>query len=216
LSPTFESLVTASGGVLAGLALTGGLLWRQQRALNLARYDATHDDTTGLPNRRAALAHLRHALRRRRPVGVVLLDLDRFKTINDTLGHDTGNQLLAAVADRLTALPAPVGLAARLSGDEFVLVVHGGADQTAAAAHTAWQAISTSPIPLADAIVEVSASVGYANARLGISHRQLLRDADAAMYRAKTTGTGVRGHSPSTDDTDTQPLRRHRDRHRHR
>jgi diguanylate cyclase (GGDEF)-like protein len=214
LSPTFESLVTASGGVLAGLALACGLLWRQQRALSLARYDATHDDTTGLPNRRAALAHLQKALRRRRPVGVVLLDLDRFKTINDTFGHDAGNQLLAAVAGRLAALPPPVGLAARLSGDEFVLVVHGGTDQTAAAAHTAWQAIGATPIPLADAIVEVSASVGYASARIGISHRQLLRDADAAMYQAKSTGAGVRGHTSATDDTDAQPLRRHRDRHR--
>jgi diguanylate cyclase (GGDEF)-like protein len=212
LSPTFESFVTATGGVLAGISLAGGLLWHQQRALNRARYDATHDDTTGLPNRRAALDHLRHALRRRRPVGVVLLDLDRFKTINDTFGHDAGNQLLAAVADRLTGLPPPVGLAARLSGDEFVLVVHGDADQAAAAAHAAWQVIGAAPIPLADAIVEVSASVGYANARLGIGYRQLLRDADEAMYRAKTTGAGVRGHCPSTGDTDAQPLRRYRDR----
>jgi diguanylate cyclase (GGDEF)-like protein len=216
VSPTFESLVTATGGVLAGISLAGGLLWRQQRALNRARYDAIHDDTTGLPNRRATLAHLRHALRRRYPVGVVLLDLDRFKTINDTFGHDAGNRLLAAVADRLTALPPPVGLAARLSGDEFVLVVHGGVDQTAAAAHTAWQAIGATPIPLAEAMVEVSASVGYASARIGIGPRQLLRDADEAMYQAKSTGAGVRGHTCSTDDTDTPPVRRYRDRHRHR
>jgi diguanylate cyclase (GGDEF)-like protein len=216
VSATFEAAVTATGGVLAGLALSGGLLWRQQRALNQARYDATHDDTTGLPNRRAALAHLQHALRHGRPIGVVLLDLDHFKTINDTFGHDAGNQLLAAVAARLAALPPPVALAARLSGDEFVLLVHGGTDRTAAAAHAAWQAISATAIPITEATVEVSASVGYAVARIGVSARQLLRHADEAMYRAKTTGTSVRGHSPSTGDTDAHLARRYRDRHRHR
>jgi diguanylate cyclase (GGDEF)-like protein len=135
VSPILSSIVTATGGVLAGLALAGGLLYRQRARLTRARYDAAHDDTTGLPNRRALLAHLNRVLADGRPCGLVLLDLDDFKTVNDTLGHETGNDLLTAVGHRLTALPSPVAVAARLSGDEFALLVDGGPHHIAAAAH---------------------------------------------------------------------------------
>ena len=94
MSPILSSILTAAGGVLAGLALAGPLLWRQQQALNDARYAAEHDDTTGLPNRRALLAALTRSLRGSAPCGVVLLDLDGFKAINDTFGHDVGNDAL--------------------------------------------------------------------------------------------------------------------------
>jgi diguanylate cyclase len=213
VSPIVSSIVTAAGGVLAGLALAGGLLWRQHARLVQARHDASHDDTTGLPNRRALLAKLSTAVAAGRPCGLVLLDLDDFKSVNDSLGHEAGNDLLTAVGRRLTALPAPVTLAARLSGDEFALLIHGDADQTAAAAHRAWQAISSTSIPVGGQQLPVRASVGYTTARLGLSARQLLRHADQAMYRAKTSSTGVAAYTPSITG-DQRPGRRCRDRRR--
>jgi diguanylate cyclase len=212
VSAVLHSIVTAAGGILSGLAIAGGLLWRQQQALTRARYDATHDDTTGLPNRRALLAGLEHALRVAGAFGLILLDLDGFKTINETFGHEAGNQILIGVARRLAALPHPVVLAARLSGDEFALLVHGDAAIIRDAASAASRTISASLVPLGTELIPIRASVGYACARIGITARQLLRDADEAMYHAKTTGTGVHGHSPSTGDRHTPPLRRCRDR----
>jgi diguanylate cyclase (GGDEF)-like protein len=213
VSPNWSSLVTAAAGVLAGLTLAGGLLWHQHQALTLARHDATHDDTTGLPNRRALLTALSRDLTRGRPCGLVLLDLDDFKTINDTLGHEAGNDLLAAVGRRLARLPAPIALAARLSGDEFALLVHGGADATAAAAHRAWQAINTTAIPVGPHDISVHASAGYTTARLGHSVRDLLHHADQAMYQAKTSPSGVAAYNP-TATVGRRPGRRCRDRRR--
>ena len=202
MSPLLSSLLTAAGGVLAGLALAGALLWHQHRALRRARYDATHDDLTGLANRRAVLAHLTARQHRSQPTGVVLLDLDRFKVINDTFSHDDGNDVLAQVAERLARLPgARPGLAARLSGDEFLLIVHGDAGATRLAANAAWQAIARAPIRVGEHRIPLTASVGLAMTRLGISATELIHHADLAMYRAKTTGVAVCAYTPSTDET---------------
>lgn len=160
----------------------------QQKSLIQARYLATHDVTTGLPNRRAVTAYLRKALRKGQPTGLVLLDLDRFKSINDTYGHESGNDLLAEVGRRLAGITAPAVLAARLSGDEFVLLVDGGHDQTAAVAHAACRTIAGTPVRLGRHDTRVSASVGFATSTLGISGRELLRAADIAMYQAKRYG----------------------------
>jgi diguanylate cyclase (GGDEF)-like protein len=213
VSPLWSSLVTTLGGVLAGLALAGGLLWHQHHALVRARHAATHDDTTGLPNRRALLTALTRALTGGRPCGLVLLDLDDFKTINDTLGHETGNDLLTAVGRRLARLPAPVALAARLSGDEFALLIHGDADATAAAAHRAAKAINTTHIAVSPHDIPVRASAGYATAHLGLGVRDLLHHADQAMYAAKTSTSGVAAYSPTSSDTGRSG-RRCRDRRR--
>ncbi|MDZ5446765.1 GGDEF domain-containing protein [Micromonospora sp. 4G57] len=209
MSPILHAIVTTVGGILAGLALAGALLWRQQQALEAARYDATHDDVTGLPNRRFLLTRLRAALTDGAPCGVVLLDLDRFKTVNDTFGHDTGNVLLAQVGRLIAGLDAPVEVAARLSGDEFALLVRGDQDDTAAAARAAWRAIGAAPIGLDTGEISIRASVGYTHTHLQTSPRQLLAEADEAMYHAKRSATGVCGHHPLT----TPPGRRSRDRH---
>jgi len=196
LSPIAQSLVTASGGVLAGLALSGALLYRQRRRLVRLRYEATHDSLTGLGNRRAVLSVLDRAARRGLPHGLVLLDLDKFKTVNDTFGHEAGDQLLIQVGLRLAGLPAPVVLAGRLSGDEFVLVVHGHPGEVAQAACAAYSVIASEPVTVADRRLGITASVGYASAQLdhaAPSALPLLHRADMAMYRAKTTGGGVCG-----------------------
>ena len=179
-----------------------------------AWYLATHDDTTGLPNRRALLAHLHTLLRTGQRVGLVLLDLDDFKTVNDRHGHEAGNDLLTEVGHRLVALGGPVVLAARLSGDEYALLVTGNLDQVAAAAHTAWQAVTASPVDIGAGPIPVGVSVGYTCATPGVTVRSLLNAADQAMYHAKTTGSGVCGH-PVAHASGPPPRIRHRDIRHH-
>ncbi|MCO1593758.1 GGDEF domain-containing protein [Micromonospora sp. RHAY321] len=176
----------------------------------MARYQASHDDITGLPNRRLFLDRLRAALADNAPVGVVLLDLDRFKTVNDTLGHDSGNVLLDQIGRLLTSLPTPVQVVARLSGDEFAVLVCGDRDDTAAAAEEAWRVIDAAAIRVINGDVRVSASVGYTHIHgPHASPRQLLAEADTAMYQAKRLGLGVCDYRPhSTPDSG-----RSRDRH---
>ncbi len=211
MSTFVHGALTATAGVLAGLGLAAGPLWRQHRATAAARFQATHDDVTGLANRRAALALLTRAAREGRAHGLVLLDLDKFKTINDTYGHEAGNDLLAEVGRRLSALPHPVTLAARLSGDEFALVVYGGPARVQAAALAAWHAIRAAPGSLGQHTVPVRASVGYACARPGASPHDLLRRADEAMYRAKTLAGRGSGPFPAHPAPGRKPPGRCRD-----
>ncbi len=209
MSQTMQGMLSSLGGILAGLALAGPLLWRQQQALQAARHDATHDEITGLPNRRLFLDRLRAALQNNVPVGVVLLDLNQFKAANDTFGHEVGNDLLNQVGRRLAALPAPVRVAARLSGDEFALLVAGDRADTAAAADAAWQAIGASSIRVVNGDLRVTASVGYTHTHdPAASTRQLLAQADMAMYEAKRVDGGVREYLPHRT-----PALRSRDRH---
>jgi diguanylate cyclase (GGDEF)-like protein len=204
-----SALAGVAVGVLAGAAVTGAVvgarLARNRRDLHTARHALTHDPLTGLPNRRAFLDHLDTALRAGTPVAVAMLDLDRFKAVNDQLGHRAGDELLRQIADRLRALPPPVRLAARLQGDEFLLLING---TDAAAAHTAWQAIAATPFTVAGAHrVTITASIGVAltqpdpshdrgpDTAPGADHHQLsghlMHDADVAMYRAKASGARV-------------------------
>jgi diguanylate cyclase len=194
LSAFWSTAVTA-GGVAAGLVLAVVPLWHLRRAAATARWQADHDPVTGLANRRVVTRRLEKAARRRRPHGLVLLDLDKFKTINDTFGHPAGDDLLTQVGQRLAALLTDRrgALAARLSGDEFVLVVEGSACDVAALATAAGQAISSTPAVVAGRPVPVRASVGYAIAVPGAPPQSVLRDADMAMYHAKTGRTGPTG-----------------------
>ncbi|MEV6931383.1 GGDEF domain-containing protein [Dactylosporangium sp. NPDC051485] len=195
---TIPHLILAmTGGLVAGLTLAALPLWRLRRALRTARYQAGHDDTTGLPNRRTFLTALQSAVAAGRPFGVILLDLDGFKAVNDTYGHETGNDLLTAVAHRLNAVPAPAVLAARLSGDEFAVLALGGPDEVHTAAQAAADAVGAEPAVLdGGTTIAVHASVGYTTSRLGITARTLLREADEAVYRAKTHPSGLRRHQP--------------------
>ncbi|MEJ5946074.1 bifunctional diguanylate cyclase/phosphodiesterase [Pseudokineococcus basanitobsidens] len=189
--------------VLAALALAAvaarlALTFREVTALADSRRQALTDDLTGLPNRRALLAALDGAATGRRaarettgpaPGGLLLLDLDRFKEINDSLGHHVGDELLRQLADRLAGRTRPGDLLARLGGDEFaVLLAAGttpeGADEVAAGMVRGM----AETFALDDVTLHVEASVGVALwPQHGQDPRALLQRADVAMYRAKST-----------------------------
>ncbi|MCC6434143.1 MAG: EAL domain-containing protein [Acidimicrobiales bacterium] len=166
---------------------------RSRREAELAER-ASHDSLTGLPNRARLLeamdAALARARRSQRLAAVAFLDLDRFKLVNDRFGHDAGDQLLVQVAERLRSVVRPSDLVARLGGDEFVVLCDSVEDrsQALAMAHRVSAALGSSPYPVAGATVRITASVGLTLSH-GAEHPEaLLRDADAALYRAKDRG----------------------------
>ncbi len=159
------------------------------------RYRSLHDPLTGLPNRRLYLARLDAALERRgeqEPAGrpaVLFLDLDGFKYVNDSLGHQVGDTLLVAVGARLSGAVRPGDLTARFGGDEFALLVEDVKDDAdAIAIGRRINAALMAPFRIAGDELHVSASVGVALSSSGDSGDTLLRDADAAMYAAKQRG----------------------------
>jgi diguanylate cyclase (GGDEF)-like protein/PAS domain S-box-containing protein len=157
-------------------------------------FQALHDPLTGLSNRRVLMDRLQHDLdelsRRQSVVGVFYLDLDRFKRINDDLGHESGDQLLIEVSKRIETVVRPPDTVARLGGDEFVVVCNGLGDETDAIgiADRLLEAISM-PISLSGRSLVVSPSIGVALTRsTNDDPGELLRRADTAMYRAKGRG----------------------------
>ena len=160
------------------------------------RHRAMHDPLTGLPNRALALDRLEGALARRRrdgrAVAVLLADLDQFKLVNDSMGHQAGDDLLVALAPRLHDAVRPSDTVARLGGDEFLVVCEQleGAHEAIRVAERVAQAINQ-PIVLAAGEHFITASIGIAVAETADADpADLLRDADAAMYRAKERGRG--------------------------
>ena len=156
-------------------------------------HQALHDSLTGLPNRRLLMDRIGQALARSERdgsgVAVALLDLDRFKLINDSRGHSEGDRVLVAVADRLRGAVRGADTVARFGGDEFVVVQEGVTSGWAAArfGERLGEAVS-GPLPLEGGEVFLSASLGVAVGGAGDSAEALLRDADSAMYTAKDRG----------------------------
>jgi diguanylate cyclase (GGDEF)-like protein/PAS domain S-box-containing protein len=155
-----------------------------------------HDALTGLPNRALFIDRLRRALLRieRHPdsaFGVVLVDLDRFKLVNDSLGHGIGDQLLIAVASRLETMLRPGDTVARLGGDEFVLLLDelSGIDNAVLLANRIQRRLAE-PFMLNGQEAFTTASLGIALSGTGYARAEdLLRDADIALHRAKALGT---------------------------
>lgn len=156
------------------------------------RHDALHDALTGLPNRLLLLDRLEVALKRRhRDVearfAVLFFDLDRFKTVNDSLGHAIGDQLLVAVSQRLLGVIRPGDTVARMGGDEFALLIENLSHEAEAiqVAERLWKLISA-PMEVDGHALRTSASIGIVVDSPNYRHpEELLRDADLAMYRAK-------------------------------
>ena len=165
----------------------------RKRAEEALAHQALHDDLTHLPNRLLLVDRLAHSLARAERTGnnvaVLFLDLDRFKLVNDGLGHVVGDQLLVEVASRLTGSIRASDTVARFGGDEFVIVREDIADASEAVEFAERMvAVLHEPISLSGREHFATASVGIALGGAGSSAEQLLRDADAAMYRAKDLG----------------------------
>ena len=161
-----------------------------------ARHAALHDTLTGLPNRTLALDHLDLALARRRrgdgTVALLLLDLDRFTLVNDSLGHAAGDEALVAVARALRATLRVSDTAARISADEFAVIceTEGDVHDVVELAQRLGTAIAQ-PVPLDDGEHVFSASIGIALGEgVADTSASMLCDAEAAMYRAKQRGAG--------------------------
>ncbi len=183
----------------------------QQQALT-NRHLASHDPLTGLPNRqllreRTTIA-LKRAAKRQESVALLLLDLDRFKEVNDTLGHHYGDLLLEQVGPRLNAAIRNVDSIARLGGDEFVILLAELDDPNRATAIAERVVTALSASFLLDEVsVDVEVSIGIAMSPChGTTFDELLQHADIAMYAAKTAGNGYATYSPDGDHASTQKL----------
>ncbi|MFD2367733.1 putative bifunctional diguanylate cyclase/phosphodiesterase [Pseudoduganella sp. GCM10020061] len=164
----------------------------EQRAHELS----IRDPLTGLVNRRALIAQLEHAVasaeRHDTEFALLYLDLDRFKQVNDTLGHEVGDQLLREVASRLTAAVRASDVVARLGGDEFVILLEGrGAHQNAARVARKIEQAHTRPFDIGAKPLACSASIGIAlYPQDGVNATLLMQRADSAMYFAKQKQRG--------------------------
>jgi diguanylate cyclase (GGDEF)-like protein len=168
---------------------------------------ATHDALTGLANRRRLLDLGNQQLSQQRATGVtalLLIDLNHFKEINDTLGHSVGDQVLTRVADRLRDTVRPTDLVARLGGDEFAVLFR-GLPAPAVATHRAESLLTAvhQPVDLDGMRLSIEASGGIAVATNVTGMDELLRRADVAMYQAKRTGRRTACYAPARDGADT-------------
>jgi diguanylate cyclase (GGDEF)-like protein len=202
LSPPEITRPTLVGAFAAGIsaivsAVQRHLIVTESQSLIQAEHDAKHDPLTGLANRTELYRELDVSLDRAKlentVFGVLFLDLDRFKVINDSMGHDAGDELLKIVAERLRAATRATDVVARLGGDEFVLICRGlmSADSVLAVVRQILRRFAE-PVQLNGRQQVVSTSVGVAIATTDElrTPEELVRDADAAMYKAKRDRSG--------------------------
>ena len=198
-------------GALAGYAAATlerhRLVGRLQKEISVREHEALHDPLTGLPNRTSFIARISECLKSGSPstAAVLILDLDHFKEVNDTLGHEHGDQLLCEIASRLTGTVRTSDFIARIGGDEF-----GGLMDIKAVADTSVVAsriteLLRSPFQQAGLPIDVTASIGMALADGSANAETLVQRAEIAMYAAKAAGTG---HEVYSSDLDVYSPRR--------
>lgn len=201
----FESAADLNAGpiIVAGALLVVAFLARQllvmrqnHRLLATVAEQALRDPLTGVGNRIVFHDHLNHAMQMRQrdslSVGVLIMDLDDFKVVNDTLGHPVGDELLSLVADRILGSVRAGDTVARLGGDEFAVLIEGRVDRSQLIAHRVVEAFDQ-PFVLEGQDVLIRPSVGLAIAEPDepdLSSEDLLKRADIAMYSAKRSRTG--------------------------
>jgi diguanylate cyclase (GGDEF)-like protein len=188
-------VIAVAGALIVSLLMVRAItaVRAQASAQSFAEHQATHDALTGLPNRRMISHEIERLLGYLHPgdesVWALLLDLDGFKYINDSWGHDTGDRLVIEVAERLRArVPSDVRVAA-LGGDEFLVTAIGNNAYARRLLESA-RACFERPFVVRDFELKISVSIGIASAGLDGDPEELMRDADTAMYQAKSDGPG--------------------------
>ncbi|MFV0316032.1 MAG: putative bifunctional diguanylate cyclase/phosphodiesterase [Microthrixaceae bacterium] len=210
--PGSDSVYTVRAVPLPGryVGVTLEDITKRARMAESFRYQAMHDDLTGLPNRAQFQDRLGEILDGPEPVPAALLmvDLDQFKDINDTLGHEVGDRVLRDFSQRLSANLRGCDLIARLGGDEFaVLITEEPAEQTAVDIAERLLELCDTSYSVGEYRFHIGASVGVALAPVhGSDANGLMRRADTAMYRAKSNGLGWAVYSAELDDTDVRRL----------
>ncbi len=198
--------------VAAGLALLFVLLYRivsqasgsLRRRAEESRMQALHDPLTGLPNRRALFERLSELLddgrRTQRPLALLVVDLDGFKELNDTLGHHAGDKVLAQLGPRIEAAVPQVELLARIGGDEFAILTYDDVDGGAAAVAERFLASLTESFQVDGISLAVQASIGVSRfPEHGDDANTLMQRADVAMYQAKAQQAGWLEYEPGRD-----------------
>ena len=183
--------------------LTGhfGVAVRSTRLVERLGYEATHDSLTGLVNRTHLTQLVAEEQAADSATGVLLLDLDRFKEVNDVLGHEAGDRLLQVVADRLTEAAPEGASVARLGADEFGVLLPrlaGGLDALMELAGDL-QRVLAEPIRFAEATLSADCSIGVAVSEAGDGKVDLVRQADTAMYEAKGNGQRLAAYGAHMD-----------------
>jgi diguanylate cyclase (GGDEF)-like protein len=200
------------GWLFETIAAHTSVTLQNARLVDRLRHEALHDSLTGLANRVLFQQRLADLLARRRPsdpkIAVMLIDLDRFKEINDTLGHSTGDLLLQEVAARLRCSVPDRVTVARLGGDEFALLdpAQSGIEGAVALARNLREELHR-PFTYKDLDLEVSATIGLSiSPGHGRDATTLLRRADVAMYAAKNTAVGVAAYGEDLDEHSPRKL----------
>jgi diguanylate cyclase (GGDEF)-like protein len=195
-SPDGLLLISSTVMVIALIARQAVVVGENSRLAQSMRHQAFHDTLTGLANRALFQDRLEHALRRhardREPMALLLIDLDNFKLINDSLGHPAGDELLVKVSRRLSSAVRASDTVARLGGDEFAILIEASHDAEVVARRIL--AGFGEPVAIGTRHVVAGASVGIApltERDLETTASELLQHADIAMYAAKRAGRGV-------------------------
>ena len=205
LSPAWSAPVPAIAGWLAIGCVLAGLLriavtFREVRGYNQVKLESRTDELTGLANRRALLERAQRvvtAATRERPAALLLLDLDGFKEINDSLGHSAGDDLLRQIGPRLRRSLRADDVLARLGGDEFAVLMPAAEPAEARALAERLHELLLAPFTVADVRLHVGVSIGVATAPAPASTvQELLHCADIAMYSAKRAREGVHLYVP--------------------
>jgi diguanylate cyclase (GGDEF)-like protein len=204
LSPLVVVVAQTTWLILPLLLIPLLLLYYTAQMSLMREHEAAHDPLTGLPNRASLRFAIDHALVRHRrdgqPFGLLLIDMDDFKRINDTLGHHVGDDLLTHFAERLRAAIRPSDQVARLGGDEFAVIVQDAEEDEVRSVAQRIRASVLDPIQLHGLALDVEMSIGIA---ICPNHGQdgdtLLRCADVAMYSAKETHAGVECYAVERD-----------------